>query len=233
MSFAGYSVWMLGKIIDGRTDLVWEWVAAGNPATATGAEGVSLLQWCAYYVDVSAVRLLLERGAKLDTLGEDLGLHAAAFHGHWQLCEFLLENGAAANHRLADTGETPLHAALCKTNRVRHNQVMRVLLAHGADPNGATKPGEEIGCFMRDCRTRGETPLHRAAAYGDEEAIKLLLEAAAKVEVRDANGDSPLTWASWHLWHAAILCMLCFGEFRVRAEYRGMELDLVGRAVIS
>ena len=76
---------------------------------------------------------------------------------------------------------------------------LRVLLAHGADPNGATKPGVETGAFMRDCRTRGETPLHRAAAFGTEETIQLLLDAGAKVDAHDANGESPLSWASWHL----------------------------------
>ena len=32
---------------------------------------------------------------------------------------------------------------------------------------------------MRDCRTKGETPLHRAAAFGGEETIDLLLAAGA------------------------------------------------------
>jgi catalase len=44
---------------------------------------------------------------------------------------------------------------------------------------------------MRDCRTRGETPLHRAAAFGDAEAVQLLLDAGAVIDARDANGDTP------------------------------------------
>jgi ankyrin repeat protein len=43
---------------------------------------------------------------------------------------------------------------------------------------------------MRDCRTKGETPLHRAAAFGDSESIKLLLDAGAIIDARDANGDT-------------------------------------------
>jgi hypothetical protein len=46
---------------------------------------------------------------------------------------------------------------LCTTNRVRRNLVLKVLLAHGANPNCATKNSAETGGFMRDCRTKGET----------------------------------------------------------------------------
>lgn len=80
----------------------------------------------------------------------------AAFHGHWRLCKFLIEQGADVNKPLADTGETLLHAALCTADRQAHDLVIKVLLAHGANPNRATKPSPETGCFMRDCRTRGK-----------------------------------------------------------------------------
>ena len=164
---------MLERIRDGRPDLVFEYLAAGHPATDADPDGVSLLQWCAYYGDVSAMRFLLSRGASLASLGENLDLNGAAFHGHWRLCQYLLENGADPDHPLPDTGETALHAALCKPGRPSYDWVVRVLLAAGADPNPATKPGIETGCFMRDVRTKGETPLHRAAAFGTEEAIQI------------------------------------------------------------
>ena len=208
----------LERIADGRTDLVFEHVAQGHPAGAVDRGGVSLLQWCAYYGDVGAIRFLLAHGESLSSLGEDLGLHGAAFHGHWRLCQFLLESGADANRPLPDTGEMPLHAALCKANRPAYALVLRVLLAHGANPNVATKAGVETGDFMRDVRTRGETPLHRAAAFGTEEAIQLLLDAGAKVDARDVNGDSPLSWASWHLRPDAVLRMLCHDGYAIRPE---------------
>jgi ankyrin repeat protein len=209
---------MLEWIADGRTDLVFDHVAAGHPSTATDRHGTSLLQWCAYYGDVSAIRFLLAQGASLEELGQNLGLGGAAFHGHWQLCQFLIERGADANRAAADTGETPLHAALCKANRPIYEHVVRILLKHGADPNRATIPGVETGDFMRDIRTRGETPLHRAAAFGTENALQLLLDAGAKQEARDVNGDTPLTWASWHLRPAAILRKLCYGSFGIHPQ---------------
>ena len=68
-----------------------------------------------------------------------------------------------------------MHAALCTTQRLTRNIVMKgVPLADGAKPNCATKEEVETGGFMRDCRTKGETPLHRAAGFwrrrGDTDA---------------------------------------------------------------
>jgi len=186
---------MLDQIADGRTDLVFDFLSEGHPADSTDPQGVSLIKWCAYYGDVSAIRFLL----------------------------------------------APLHAALCKPNRPAYDAVLRILLADGANPNATTKASAETGSFMRDCRTRAETPLHRAAAFGTEDVIQLLLDAGATIDARDMNGDSPLTWASWHHRPGSILQKLCFGDFRIspRAVARwtsdhgmgwgnGMEVNLLG-----
>jgi uncharacterized protein len=220
---------MLEEIVEGRTDLVFDYLAAGHKADSTDANGVSLLQWCAYYGDVSAMKHLLASGAQVTSLGENLGLSTACFHGHWRLCRFLIEQGADVNHAAADTGETPLHSALVKFENSSHTLVVKVLLAHGANPNCATKPGVESGCFMRDVRTKGETPLHRAAAFAQEEVIQLLLDAGAKVDAKDVNGDSPLSWASWHLRPTPILRKLLYGNFRINPQHQSMETYLRGK----
>ena len=216
---------VLDKIVDGRTDLVFDYVSQGHPATSKDKDGVSLIKWCAYYGDVSAIRFLLANGESAASLEGEL--NAAAFHGHWRLCQFLIENGANPNEALDDTGETPLHAALCKTSP-SHDRVIRVLMANGADPNAKTKVGVPTGSFMRDCRTKGETPLHRAAAFGSSESIQLLLDAGAIKEAKDANGDSPLAWASWHRRPDAILRKLCYGVFSVNEARVPMEINLIG-----
>ena len=131
---------MLGQIVSGRTDLVFEFLAAGHPATAADDNGVTLLQWCAYHGDVSAIRFLLSRGASIASLGDNLDLNGAAFHGHWQLVQYLVEQGASVHQGLPDTAETPLHAALCKANRPAYDHVVEVLLANGANPNARTLP---------------------------------------------------------------------------------------------
>jgi uncharacterized protein len=220
---------LLDEFADGRTDLVFDLLAAGYAASHKDSYGVSLIQHCAYYGDVSAIRFLLGHGESLEGLGEDLGLIAASFHGHWQLCKFLLEHGANVNHSSSDSGETPLHAALCKSDRLLYDPVLKVLLSHGANPNVVTKQAVETGGFMRDCRTRGETPLHRAAAFGEAETIQLLLEAGAQIDAKDMNGDTPLSWASWYLRPTPILRLLLYGSFRIHPENRPMRANLVGR----
>ncbi|MGI8744705.1 MAG: ankyrin repeat domain-containing protein [Bryobacteraceae bacterium] len=108
--------------------------------------------------------------------------------------------------------------------------VMRVLLEHGAHPNCVTKESTETGGFMRDCRTKGETPLHRAAAFGDEETVQLLLDAGAPIDAKDMNGDSPLSWASWYLRPPSILRKLCYGHFHIHPDYgAGMQANLLGK----
>ncbi len=220
---------MLEKIADGRTDLVFDYLASGHPADSADADGVSLIKWCAYYGDVSAIKYLLQRGEKLKSLGENFDLSGACFHGHWRLCQFLLERGADANFASKDNGETPLHAALSRAESLAQHNVVVVLLAHGANPNSVTKLGEVTGCFMRDVRTVGETPLHRAAAYASEATVQLLLEAGAVLNAKDMNGDTPLSWASWHLRPDAILRKLCYGNHSIRPGRMTMEAYLLGR----
>jgi uncharacterized protein len=222
------------EIREGRSDSVFEFLVNGNSANSTDEGGVSLLQWCAYYGDVSAMKFLLHKGANLQSPDENLDLSGAAFHGHWRLCQFLLERGADVNRPLGDTGEVPLHCALCTPRRLTHNLVLKVLLAHGANPNCKTKNSVETGCFMRDCLTKGEAPLHRAAAFGDEEAVQLLLDAGAIIDAKDMNGDSPLSWASWYARPAPILRKLCYGNFRIHPDYgAGLEANLVGKPHFS
>lgn len=218
----------LEKITDGRTDLIFEFLAEGHDAATNDRSGVTLIQWCAYYGDVSAMKYLLATGASISSLGDNLGLIGACFHGHWRLCQFLIERGADVNMPISDTGETPLHSAVCNGDAA-HRLVLKVLLAGGANPNCVTQHSVETGGFMRDARTKGETPLHRAAAFCDEQAIQMLLDAGATVDAKDQNGDSPLTWASWHQRPASILRKLCYGPYRIRPDYAGMAAHLLGK----
>jgi hypothetical protein len=222
---------LLARIAAGRTDLVLD-LAPEIAATASTAGGhESPLVWCAYYGDVTALRLLLERGVPDAALGPNLGLTGAAFHGHWRLAQFLIERGADPNHPEPDTGETPLHAALSREAGAAQHQTVRVLLAAGADPAARTVDGAETGSFMRDARTRGETPLHRAAAFASGETIDLLLATGVALDIRDARGETPLGWGSWARRPDDILRRLCFGPHRIREGRRPMADSLVGEAL--
>lgn len=220
---------MLGEFADGRTELVFDLIAGGVSANHKDESGVALIQHCAYYGDVSAIRFLLSHGGSLIFLGDNLGLNNASYHGHWRLCKFLLEQGADVDYPEPGTGETPLHSALCKTDRMVYDRVLAVLLSHGATPNIATIPGVETGAFMRDCRTKGETPLHRAAAFGEVETIRLLVGAGAVVDAKDVYGDTPLSWASWYARPTPILRELLYGSFRIHPQNQPMRANLLGK----
>ena len=48
----------------------------------------------------------------------------------------------------------------------------------------------------------------------------MLLGAGARIDAKDMNGDSPLTWASWHLRPDSILRKLCYDGFSIHPKSR-------------
>lgn len=159
------------------------------------------------------IESLLGSGESLPSRAIGRALEAAAYNAQPDACDLLLQFGADPNTFHEPTGETVLHQVITKTTSVpERTRIVKSLIAHGADVNRATIPGVPTECFMRDIRTRGETPLHRAAAYGDTEMISALIEAGADKAAKDTNGDSPLTWGSWHLRSSEILALLLYGE---------------------
>lgn len=201
---------ILDRISRGRTDLVFDLLALPDWKSILHDGDVKPLQWFVYYNDVTAMKAVLAAGGDLSSIDLNQELGHASFFGHWKVVDFLIKHGADVNFAQADTSETALHSALCKAGRPYFLYVLKVLVENGADVNERTIPGKETGGFMRDVRAKGETPLHRAAAYGDEAMIEYLIANGADRDARDANGDSPLTWASEHLRPGSILRLLAF-----------------------
>jgi len=201
---------ILDRISRGRTDLVFELLKLDRWKDVLHEGQVKPLQWFVYYNDTTALKSVLNAGGDLSSIDLDSELGHASFFGHWKVVDFLILQGADVNWSVPDTGETPLHSALCKAGRPYFLYVLKLLVENGADVNAKTIPGRESGAFMRDVRTKGETPLHRAAAYGDEAMIQYLLDNGADKQARDANGASPIGWASEHLRPGSILHLLSF-----------------------
>ncbi len=158
------------------------------------------------------IEYLLSRGADPNNQTNENGASVLAGLAHVNKLEcvrILLGAGADPNRGRDESGETPLHHALTSSEADR-TPLVKLLLDHGADPNARTKPGIPSCNFWRDANTRGETPLHRAAAFSPRKTIELLLAAGADRAMRDVNGDSPLGWASWHLRDKAIIDLLDF-----------------------
>ena len=118
---------ILQQITDGRTDLVFDYVTAGHAATSADEGGVSLLQWCSYYGDVSAIKFLLATESHSNPWEDSTTSTRLLF---MDIRAYASSDRArcGGNNPQPDTGETPLHAALCTTNRQKHDLVIEVLL---------------------------------------------------------------------------------------------------------
>ncbi|MBX7054280.1 MAG: ankyrin repeat domain-containing protein [Pyrinomonadaceae bacterium] len=232
---------ILDRIGRGRTDLVFDLLKLADWQTVLHEGDVKPIQWFVYYNDTTAIKAVLDAGGDLLSIDLDRELGHAAFFGHWKVVDFLISRGADVNWRVPDTGETPLHSALCKAGRPYFFNVIKLLIENGADVNAKTIPGVDTGGFMRDVRTKGETPLHRAAAYGDEAMISYLIEHGADKEARDVHGNSPISWASEHLRPGSILKLLAFPPHNISDGHvdgmtsdhgcgwgNGMERNLIG-----
>ncbi|MGH9818535.1 MAG: ankyrin repeat domain-containing protein, partial [Pyrinomonadaceae bacterium] len=211
---------ILDRISRGRTDLVFELLRLPDWSAILHEGRVKPLRWFVYYNDTTALKAVLNAGGDLSSIDLNDELGSASFFGHWKVVDFLIKHGADVNYALPDSGETPLHSALSKAGKPYYLYSVRLLVENGANVNAPTIPDRETGAFMRDIRTKGETPLHRAAAYGDQAIIQYLLDHGADREARDANGDSPLTWASAHLRPGEILHLLSFPPFMIGENSR-------------
>ncbi|MDJ0645279.1 MAG: ankyrin repeat domain-containing protein [Flavobacteriaceae bacterium] len=211
---------ILTAIAQGRTDYIFKLFKQDNWKALLNEGYVKPLQWLVYYNDTTALRAVLENGGDLKSIDLNTELGHAAFNGHWKVCDFLINQGADVNAPVDKTNETPLHNAIVKAGRPYYFYVVKLLTEKGADVNAKTIPGLETGAFMRDVRTKGETPLHRAAAYADVRTIEFLLANGADKAAKDANGDSPLTWASYHLRPGKILALLSYGEYSIGEAHK-------------
>ncbi len=152
-------------------------------------------------------RYLLDHGADPDRQrNENIAPVIVGVCGHFACLQLLVEAGANVNRASDHNGETALHGVAGGSDL----RSVRLLLDHGADPNARTKPGMKTYGLWRDARVRGETPLHRAAAWGSAEVIQSLLDAGADPTIRDANKDTPLSWASWYLRDKPIIDQLWY-----------------------
>lgn len=212
---------ILSAISRGRTDRVFDLMSLPDWVQHLDGDGeISPLQWFVYYNDTTALEAVLLNGGTLSSIDLNAELGNAAFFGHWKVCDFLLRHGADVNSIVPATGETPLHSALAKAGRPYYLYTVRLLVERGCNVNALTIAGKETQAFMRDVRTKGESPLHRAAAYADEAIIQFLIDNGANREQRDTNGDTPLTWASEHLRPGKILSLLTYGEHRIGQSHR-------------
>lgn len=163
---------------------------------------------------LKVARFLRKKGARLEN-GDQIAIIEASANGHLNVVEYLLQEGAPVNAR--DTnGFNPFLSAI----RDGNEEVWRFLVTKAADIHVTTTESHCNACHMtaalEDTDTlrwlldhgvnghnrdsNGWMPLHRAAISGYKQALKLLSEYGADLNVRvDNKSRSSIAHiAAWH-----------------------------------
>jgi uncharacterized protein len=135
------------------------------------------LMLAAVYAPADVMKVLLDRGADPEAKDKLGGTALMRAVGDINKVKLLLDRGVNVEAR-SELGYTALMVA---ANTAGASAVVKLLLAHNADPNG------------RDNRT---TPPLMYAADSDIESLKLLIAAGADVNASRQNGASALLWAA-------------------------------------
>jgi len=205
---------LLGAIRRGDTKACGDLLAASlDLANARDENGDSPLLIATYTGRQDAVRLLLERGARPSLfeacalglvadirrhLRENPGaagerahdgwspLHLAAYFGHREAAEALLDAGAdvLAVSRNSE-GNLAINAAAAGPRADRRPGIVSLLIARGCPVDGRGSP-------------RGHTPLHEAADNGDVALVRLLLDSGADESLRTGDGQTARDIAREH-----------------------------------
>ena len=201
---------MLAAASNCDLETVKELVIQGANINYTDTWGNRAIFAAAWEGNIKALDLFYDLGAILSVEDANL-LCNAAYNAKVESVKWLLGKGENANFSFTDTRENALHYTLSKTTEIDDRaEIVKVLIAAGTDVNKKTLAGKSTLCFMRDAYLKGESPLHRAAAYGNATIIKMLLEAGAEASMKDANGDTPISWGSWHLRDNDVLRLLIY-----------------------
>ena len=198
-------------------------LSCSRSAVKSGRRGLFL---CALRGDTACLALLLQRGSEVDARDAhgQTALMKAALNDHSACVTALLSSSASPSARSPDSDTALLLAA-------QHDAgaAVRALCCHpsnAAEPNTRGGPphshtplirAASHGCLcalaallalpalLVEARDgTGATALVAACKTGNLEVARVLRGAGAAVEVRDGEGDGPLTWAAWAGWEAVV-----------------------------
>lgn len=140
-------------------------------------------------------------------------LYEAARNGNKTMVNLLLDYGAIL--------QTGTYNALTIATQFNHTDTVKLLLKHGAEPNG--RP--QIGFNVKDVNL-GPSPLRIAAMKGHQEIVNLLLEQGAIVNAFGQTGRTALHWASLKGKRDIVKMLLDFGaDCSVQDELGRTPLD--------
>ncbi|PWA60885.1 Ankyrin repeat-containing protein [Artemisia annua] len=202
-------------ISQSRADLVQLLLEFEPDIEARGSSGVTPLEAASASGEGLIVELLLAHRASTERSESSTWgpLHLAASAGHVDVLRLLLQKGANAN-MLTKDGNTALHLVV----EERKRDCARLLLASGGQPN-IRNSGD------------GDTPLHIAAAFGDEYMVKLLLQKGAYKEIQNHSGKTAYDMAA-EQGHTKLFDALGLGDRLCIAARKG-EIRTINRILES
>uniref|UniRef100_M8BRC9 Uncharacterized protein n=1 Tax=Aegilops tauschii TaxID=37682 RepID=M8BRC9_AEGTA len=184
---------------------------AGLDVNSESKAGVTPMVLAALQGNVEVTRYLLDHGGD-PAMPDERGstpLHNAAAAGHCEAVRLLLSKGV--NLDPIHYQGTRLHLAAVEDQ----DQVVMVLLEHGADPNKdvhhvfsylmMTVCGKSLKCMrqlietgadVNACDYSGPTPFTEAVADGLTDFVKVLLDAGANPNIPNQHGAIPIELAA-------------------------------------
>jgi ankyrin repeat protein len=171
----------------------------GHGGNSDDADGNSALMLAVWHGDAQGVKLALAHGGEVAHAN-----HAGATALHFAVddtakVKLLLEAGADPN--VADrTGVTPLELAVARDDGA---DVVTLMLAHGGDAKrvdgsfGASSAATVATLLARGANPRADEAVAVAAARGNTDAMKLLVDRGANVDQQTGPlGITALMWAA-------------------------------------
>ena len=179
-----------------------------------------VLTWATFNNYTDIVRLLIEKGANIECYNP-VGCTPLiiASYGNYEICEFLIQNGADVNARRSKTSNKDW-TSLMYASYYSKLDIMNLLLENGA---------------LIDIRTPS---LHSAyliaAQYGTPDAVELLINNGAELNCTDSDGDSALICAAKYEQTDIIKLLIEYGvDINIRNKDGKRAIDYAKEKRIS
>lgn len=174
-------------VASGRRDLVTLLLDRGANLEARNKYSYKPIHWVADSDDLEMMALLIGRGAKFDVKTSAsfiitemrTPLYLAIENHHEAMARYLIEQGADPNI-VCDTSHATALVAACRGNQV---DLVRLLLARGANPNGVNRSQNSIDYYY--------FPL---AVARSAEVVELLVNAGADINATNQYQATALHW---------------------------------------